>query len=68
MSSNALASRNISFLEMVRERGQLKDIYEARDLTEVILSIQLVNPVRCAPLLVFGQEFRKLFLELPPKS
>ncbi|MDJ0682993.1 MAG: DUF2267 domain-containing protein [Xenococcaceae cyanobacterium MO_167.B52] len=36
MSTGELASKNISFLKQVMEQGKLEDIYEARDLTEVV--------------------------------
>ncbi len=36
MDTNSLSQSNISFLEKVMEQGQLQDLYEARDLTEVI--------------------------------
>ena len=36
MSINNISERNITFLDTVVEKGNLKNIYEARDLTEVV--------------------------------
>lgn len=36
MASSTMTKANIAFLEKVKNQGQLEDIYDARDMTEVV--------------------------------
>ncbi len=47
MDTNNLSQSNIGFLEKVMEQGKLQDLYEARDLTEVIFRTSLMCAAAC---------------------